>query len=156
MGLKELEADLGGVSRLEADLANEGTIRKPTVFENARLAGSGALEKIGVPAHGARNISEFVIPANAKDAAIAGGLALMNPAGRLSSYALAEASPIVRAVVSRLARYAAPALGGAIGGAAQGENPLWGAARGGAAGVLGDVAPVAVKAIGRAIGSGAV
>lgn len=132
----------------------ETAIRAPTGWEKARMVGSGALEKIGVPQEGAKNISEFVIPGSPAEAGMQVGLMAMPGVGQAAKLApkVLEKSPIARSLVQRGIRSALPAVGGAV-GAASGDQPVAPAAgKGLMLGAGGEATSAVVENIVRGVG----
>jgi hypothetical protein len=135
----------------------DGTeLRKPTMWENARMGTSKQLERV-MPPHGAQNVAEFAIPGSTAEAGIQGALALVPGVGPLLGKVapgLLERSPLVSRMLMRALRVALPAAGGAAGAAAGGQPIGAEAQRGAIYGLAGEGLNAAIENIARATGTG--
>lgn len=135
----------------------EMAFKNPTAWQRGRMATSGALEKAGVPAGGAKNLAEFAIPGSNTEAGIQGALALLpivGPAASKMLPALAKEAPMLFNILQRSGRVALPTAGGAVGAMTEGRPASSGATKGAAVGAFGEAVPLALEWGGRAASTG--
>lgn len=150
MGLKDIDTFLQAP-------AGEQSFRNPTAWERGRMTASGALEKVGVPAGGAKNLAEFAIPGSNTEAGIQAALSLVpivGPAAVKLLPALAKEAPMLFNILQRSARVALPTAGGAVGAMTEGRPASSGATKGAAVGAFGEAVPLALEWGGRAASTG--